>query len=99
MGMNETAEKLRDEREELFKDGLSSRQIWFIVKAMKAARLYCRSNAAFNNFMNSMFQGAAKFRQVEKENVGWGKYMGLSITMLNSDGTTKEEIDTDTEEK
>lgn len=92
MGMYESAEKLREERKELFKDGLSSRQVWFIVKMMKAARFYCRSNVAFNNFMNSMFQGTAKFRQVEKVGLGGKKYMGLAIMMLNPDGTTKEEI-------
>lgn len=99
MAMYETAEKLRKEREELFKDGLSSRQVWFIVKMMKAARLYCRGNAAFNNFMNSAFQGMAKFRQVEREGVGGKKYMGLAVTMLNSDGTIKEEIIAGTEEE
>lgn len=92
MGMYESAEKLREERKELFKDGLSFRQVWFIVKMMKAARLYCRSNVAFNNFMNALFQGTAKFRQVEREGLGGKKYMGLSITMLNPDGTTAEEV-------
>jgi hypothetical protein len=99
MSMYESAEKLREESKELFKDGLSSRQIWFIVKAMKAARWYCRSNVAFNNFMNAMFQGTAKFRQVEKEGAGGKKYMGLAVTMLNPDGTTKEEIVSGAEEE
>jgi hypothetical protein len=96
--MYESAGKLREESKELFKDGLSFRQVWWVVKMMKAARLYCRTNIAFNNFMNNIFQGTAKFRQVEREGVGGKKYMGLAVTMLNPDGTTKEEIVAGTEE-
>jgi hypothetical protein len=99
MSMYESAEKLREESKELFKDGLSFRQVWWVVKMMKAARLYCRSNVAFNNFMNLIFQGTAKFRQVEREGAGGKKYMGLAVTMLNPDGTTKEEIVAGTEEE
>ena len=99
MSMYESAGKLREESKELFKDGLSSRQIWFFVKMMKAARLYCRGNVAFNNFANAVFDGVAKFRQVEREGVGGKKYMGLAVTMLNPDGTTKEETVAGTEEE
>ncbi len=67
MSMYESAGKLREESKELFKDGLSFRQVWWVVKMMKVARLYCRSNVAFNNFMNDVFQGVSKFRQVERE--------------------------------
>jgi len=96
--MYDSAEKLREESKELFKDGLSFRQVWWIVKMMKAARLYCRSNVAFNNFMNLIFKGTAKFRQVEREGPGGNKYMGLAVTMLKPDGTTEEEIVASTEE-
>ena len=99
MAMYDTAQKLREESKELFKDGLSFRQVWFLVKMMKAARLYCRSNVAFNNFMNEIFKGTAKFRQVEREGLGGKKYMGLAVTMLNSDGTTKEEVVSGAEEE
>jgi hypothetical protein len=99
MSMYTSAEQLREESKELFKDGLSFRQVWFLVKMMKAARLYCRSNVAFNNFMNSVFSGTAKFRQVEREGLAGKKYMGLAVTMLNPDGTTKEEIVAGTEEE
>ena len=98
MSMHESANKLREESKELFKDGLTFRQVWWIVKMMKAARLYCRSNVAFNNFMNSAFGGIAQFRQVEREGLGGKKYMGLAVKMLKSDGTTAEEIVSGTEE-
>lgn len=99
MSMYDTSEKLKGEYKELFKDGLSFRQLWWIVKMMKAARMYCRSNAAFINFLNSTFKDIAKFGLVEKEGVGGKKYMGLSITMLKSDGTTAEETVSGTEEE
>ena len=92
MNMYDTSEKLREEFKGIFKDGMSPRQIWWVVKMTKAARLYCRSNVAFNNFMNSVFDGIAKFEQVEKENKEGNKYMGLSIRVLKSDGTSSEEI-------
>jgi hypothetical protein len=92
MSMYDAAEKLREESKELFKDGLSFRQLWWIVKMMKAARLYCRSNVAFNNFMNMIFKGTAKFRQVKREGVDGYEYIGLAVTMLKPDGSVAEEI-------
>ena len=99
MSMYQSAEKLREESKDLFKDGLSFRQLWWVVKMMKAARLYCRSYKAFNNFMNAVFSGTAQFRQVEREGLAGKKYMGLAITMLNPDGKTAEEIVIGTEEE
>jgi hypothetical protein len=99
MSMYDSAEKLREESKELFKDGLSFRQVWWIVKMMKAARLYCRSNVAFNNYMNMVFGDIGEFRQVEREGLGGKKYMGLAVTMLKPDGTTGEEIVAGTEEE
>lgn len=88
MAMYDTAEKLRAERKELFPDdgmlttkGMTQRQVWFIVKVAKGARLYCRTNVAFNNFFNSIFQGVARFRQVEKTKPGGDTYEGLQIIM------------------
>jgi len=52
MSIYESAEKLRKEFKELFKDGMTPKQVWWVVKMMKSARLYCRSNVTFNNFMN-----------------------------------------------
>ena len=92
MSMYESEEKLRTEYKELFKDGLAFRQLWWVVKMMKAARRYCRSNTAFNNFMNSVFSGTAQFRQVEVEGLGGNKYPGLAIKMIKPDGTTAHEI-------
>ncbi len=92
MSMDETANKLRAEYKELFKDNLTFRQLWWVVKMMKAARLYCRSNVAFNNFMNSAFKDVARFRQVEREGPAGKKYPGLAIKMLRPDGTGDEII-------
>ncbi len=98
MSMYDSAEKLREESKELFKDGMTFHQVWWIVKMMKAARLYCRSNVAFNNFMNAVFKGVVQFKQVEREGPGGKKYMGLAVTMLRPDGTAVEEIVSSIEE-
>ena len=98
MSMYETAEKLRVEYKELFKDSLTFRQLWWVVKMMKAARLYCRGNVAFNNFMNSVFKDVAQFRQVEREGPAGKKYPGLAVKMLRPDGTG-DEIVAGTEEE
>ena len=89
MSMYEKASRLRRECEELFsgEHRLTRRQIWFIVKVAKGARLYCRSNKAFNNFFNTIFKGVATFDQVEKIKPGGDKYEGLQITMLMPDGS------------
>lgn len=99
MSMHDSAEKLRVEYKELFKDGLTFRQLWWVVKMMKTARMYCRSNVAFNNFANSVFKDVAQFRQVEREGTEGKKYPGLAIKMLRTDGTAAEEIVTGTEEE
>lgn len=98
MSMYETAEKLRAEYKELFKDNLTFRQLWWVVKMMKAARLYCRGNTAFNNFMNSVFKDVAQLRQVEREGTDGHKYPGLAVKMIRPDGTG-DEIVTGTEEE
>jgi hypothetical protein len=97
MAMYDTAEKLHEECKELFPDNgtlstqqLSQRQLWFIVKVAKGARLYCRTNTAFNNFFNSIFQGVARFRQVEKTKPGGDTYEGLFIEMAGSDDDERE---------
>lgn len=92
MSMYDSAEKLKEELKELFPNGLTFRQVWFIVKICKAVRLYCRSNIAFNNFMNSTFKGIAEFRQVERQDPKGNIYPGLSVRMLKPDGTIAEEV-------
>lgn len=57
---------------------LNAEQLWALTKMLKHARLRCRSNAAFNNYMNRMFP-YARFEQVNK-----GDHDGLSIT-INED--------------
>lgn len=99
MNMYETADKLRAEYKELFQDNLTFRQLWWVVKMMKAARLYCRGNTAFNNFMSSVFKDVAQFRQVEREGTDGRKYPGLAVKMLRPDGTTAEEVVAGTEEE
>lgn len=98
MGMYDSAERLGKEYKELFKDGLTFRQLWWVVKMMKTARMYCRSNVAFNNFMNEAFKGVAEFRQVEREGTDGKKYKGLSVRMLRADGTLAEEVVAGSEE-
>lgn len=99
MSMYDSAGKLREEFKELFKDGMTPRQVWWVVKMMKSARLYCRNNVAFNNFMNSIFGGVAEFRQVLKRDEQGREYTGLEIKMIKPDGTVGvTEVVTDVEE-
>ena len=88
MSMYDSAGKLKEEFKELFKDGMTPRQVWWVVKMMKAARLYCRSNVAFNNFANSVFRGIAEFKQIPKQDTQGREYTGLEIRMIKTDGTT-----------
>jgi hypothetical protein len=82
MGMYESAEILRTEFNEIFKDDIDMRKLWWIIKMMHAARLYCRSNTAFNNFNNMVFKDInAEFREVEKEGNDGKKYKGLFIML------------------
>lgn len=87
MSMYSTAERLKKEFEEVFEGSMTYRQLWFIVKVAKGARLYCRSNAAFNNFFGSIFGKVARFEQVEKQKPNGEKYPGLKVTMKQRDGT------------
>ena len=98
MAMYDSAEKLKEEFKELFKDGMTTRQLWWVVKMMKAARLYCRSNVAFNNFMNFSFREVAEFRQVQKQDAQGKGYTGLEIKMIRPDGTSAIEVMADAEE-
>jgi hypothetical protein len=90
MSMYDSAEKLREEFKELFKEGMAPRQVWWVVKMMKSARLYCRSNIAFNNFTNVVFKNVAEFKQVHKQDGQGREYNGLEIRMIKPDGTTGE---------
>jgi len=65
---------------------LTERELWWLVKFAKHVRGRCRSNSAFNNYMNRSFPHAS-FRQVTKErDDGEGTYEGLDISV-------KEKID------
>jgi hypothetical protein len=57
---------------------LTTRQLWLLTKFAKHVRLRCRSNAAFNNYMNSMFPYAS-FKQVTKTKEDGSSYEGLTI--------------------
>lgn len=76
---------------------LSSEQLWALVKFAKNVRLRCRSNAAFNNFMNATFPYAT-FRQVQKSRPSrinpaiQESYEGLQITIK---GKIAEDQDTE----
>ena len=99
MTMYDSADKLRKEFKELFKDGMTPKQVWWVVKMMKSARMYCRSNVAFNNFMNATFRGVAEFRQAPKQYAQGKGYTGLEIRMIKSDGTIGDtEVVADVEE-
>ncbi len=99
MSMYESAAKFRKEFKELFNDGMTPKQVWWLVKMMKSARLYCRSNVAFNNFMNAVFRDVAEFRQVPKQDAQGKGYTGLEIRMIKPDGTVGEtEVVADIEE-
>ncbi len=74
----------KDELYEEFKKNfpeLTFEQLWSIVKLCKMVRLRCRSNIAFNNAFNIIFQGRAEFKEVRKERKDGTSYMGLSIIM------------------
>ena len=94
-GMYPAADRLKKEFGDCIGDGdsdfghISYRQIWFIVKVAKVARLYCRGNVAFNNFFNAIFGEVAEFKQVIKTKPGGEKYEGLQITMVNRNDATE----------
>lgn len=56
----------------------SVEQLWFLSKMCKHARLRCRSNAAFNNWMGRCFPKNI-FRQVIKKKADGTEYPGLEI--------------------
>ena len=78
--------------QEVFEDGpvtnyipfsiekLTARQVWWLVKFSKHVRGRCRSNAAFNNYMNRNFPHA-KFENVLKTTIDGSTYQGLKITV------------------
>lgn len=65
---------------------LNDRQLWALARFAKMVRLRCKSNAAFNNKMNTVFPYAT-FRQIEKTrpkrfHAGETEtYLGLQITL------------------
>lgn len=67
-----------DDKKSLTLDNLSAKQLWWLVKFAKHIRGRCRSNAAFNNYMNRNFN--AQFQEVPKEYNG-RIYQGLKITV------------------
>ena len=74
---------LKDSFEEAFQiqiEDLDLNQLWFLVKFAKHVRQRCRSNAAFNNFMNRNFPHA-KFEEVEKFDFHGNPYRGLKISI------------------
>ena len=59
---------------------LTVRQLWVLVKIAKTVRLRCRSNKAFNNYMNRIFPYAS-FDEVTKTKADGTSYPGLQITV------------------
>lgn len=103
MGMHQVADRLEGEFDDCFgTEGadfgrITYRQLWFIVKVAKGARLYCRSNKAFNNFFNSIFGKVARFEQITKTKPNQEEYEGLKITMI-VDGNDAEDDSYDGED-
>lgn len=97
--MHDSAERLRKDLAELFPEGFNFKQLWWIVKIAKGTRMYCRTNVEFNNYMNSIFSGKAKFEQVTKSGKDEKSYLGLQITMRTTDGSELTEVDNGWEEK
>ena len=58
----------------------SPQTLWAISIFAKHCRKYCRTNAAFNNFMNRIFSHA-RFKQVQKIGKDGVGYPGLEITI------------------
>lgn len=73
---------LKKEIEEQFGTALTVRQLWALVKLSKHVRMRCRNNAAFNNFMNGMFNPHATFRTIQKTRVS-GPYAGQTYPGLS----------------
>lgn len=63
-------------------------QLWFLTKFSKHVRMRCKSNVAFNNYMNQNFKGA-RFSVIQKEWKG-ATYPGLKI---EAKGVSREECD------
>lgn len=89
MSNYEKAKMLRKHFDEAFPDGMSERQMWFLVKYAKTVRKFARSNAALNNLSNMLFEGIAKFKEVDKVDKSGKPYKGLSITIKTKDGEVR----------
>ncbi len=86
MSNYEKAQKLRKHFDEAFPNRMSERQVWFLVKYAKTVRKFARSNAAFNNLSNMLFEGIAKFKEIDKVDKLGRAYKGLSITVKTKEG-------------
>lgn len=71
-------DKIESALKEAFGEQLDARALWAISMFAKHTHKYCRSNAAFNNFMNRIFPHA-HFRQVMKMDKEGLEYEGLEI--------------------
>lgn len=73
-------DKIESALKEALGEKPDSRALWAISMFAKHCRKYCRSNAAFNNFMNRLFPHS-HFRQVQKIDKEGIEYSGLEITI------------------
>lgn len=90
--MRTDAHSLKPEVQKNFPN-LTFDQIWTLVKLSKMVRLRCRNNTAFNNAFNTMFEGIAEFRNVQKTRSDNTTYSGLSIKMNGKEQDIGEEED------
>lgn len=100
MSNYEKAKLLRKHFDEAFPDGISLRQVWFLVKYAKTVRKFARSNAALNNLSNVLFDGIASFKEIDKvDKISGRPYKGLVITLKLVDGTMINDSESDNEEE
>lgn len=67
--------------EETFGERLTARELWALVRLVKHARRFCRSNNALNPCLQRLFP-YARFQQVPKVDPRTGQtYSGLHITV------------------
>lgn len=71
-------DKIESALKEALGEKPDTQALWAISMLAKHCRKYCRSNAAFNNFMNRIFPHA-RFEQVMKVDKEGEKYQGLEI--------------------
>jgi len=80
--MRYDGEQVAKEFEEAFGkhiNGITAREMWWLVKVIKHCRMRCRNNSALNNWLSRNFKNF-RFSQVTKTKQNGETYEGLEIT-------------------